>query len=153
LVSTVVVVPVVLSLSVAVAQSYVTVSGHVMLYQKDSVPVPDGALNFCEIVESPLVGEVEPNIAANEPECGPELVTPAVPVEVQPDKVPVSNPPLMMPPLLAGLTVQLNEALPWAPVVSVAVTTALEVPGVVGVPVIKPLVPLMPRPAGSPVAL
>ena len=38
------------------------------------------------------------------------------------------------PPEFAAFTVQLNEAVPLAPVVSLAVTVALEVPAVVGVP-------------------
>ena len=40
-----------------------------------------------------------------------------------------------------------------APVLSVAVTVTLSVPAVVGVPEIRPLLELMDRPAGSPVAL
>jgi len=43
----VVVVPVTLSLSVAVAQSYVTVSGQVFEYQKESVDAFDGSVNVC----------------------------------------------------------------------------------------------------------
>jgi hypothetical protein len=55
------------------------------------------------------------------------------------------------PPL--GFTVQLNDVDPVAPVVSVAVTETVDVPVVVGVPEIRPVVPLMDSPAGSPVAL
>ena len=51
-----------------------------------------------------------------------------------------------------GLTVQLNVAVPFAPVVSVAVTVTALVPAVVGVPVIWPL-ELIARPAGRPVAV
>jgi len=50
------------------------------------------------------------------------------------------------------LTTQLNEADPEAPVPSLAVTVAVDVAAVVGVPVIRPE-ELMDRPAGRPVAL
>src|SRR5258708_32404221 len=50
------------------------------------------------------------------------------------------------------LTTQLNEADPEAPVVSRAVTVAVDVAAVVGVPVIRPE-ELMDSPAGRPVAL
>ena len=53
---------------------------------------------------------------------------------------------------LGGLTVQVNDADPCAPVVSVAVTVTLEVPAVVGVPEIRPVEELIDSPAGSPVA-
>jgi hypothetical protein len=56
-----------------------------------------------------------------------------------------------LPPL--ALTVQLNEAEPEAPVVSLAVTVTLGVPAVVGVPEIRPDVELIDSPAGRPVAL
>jgi hypothetical protein len=49
-------------------------------------------------------------------------------------------------------TVQVNAALPEAPVVSVAVTLVEKVPTAVGVPEIVPLVALMCSPEGSPVA-
>ena len=52
----------------------------------------------------------------------------------------------------AGFTVQLNDAEPAAPVVSVAVTVTVEVPAVVGVPEISPVEELTDSPAGSPVA-
>jgi len=64
LASTVLVVPAVVSARVAVAQSYVTVSGQITSYQNDSVPPPLGAVKDCAIEELPLVGEVEPSIAA-----------------------------------------------------------------------------------------
>src|SRR5947209_17591461 len=91
-----VVVLVVLSRRVAVAQSNWTVSGQVTLYQNDSVELPAGASNVCPIDELPLVGEVAPSMAANVPECGALVVTPVVPDDVQPARVPVSNPPLVM---------------------------------------------------------
>jgi hypothetical protein len=49
-------------------------------------------------------------------------------------------------------TVQVNDALPEAPVVSVAVTFAEKVPTAVGVPEMVPLVALICSPVGSPVA-
>ncbi len=49
------------------------------------------------------------------------------------------------------LTVQLNEAVPEAPVPSLAVTVTVDEPAVVGVPVIRPD-ELMDSPAGRPVA-
>src|SRR5450755_3219106 len=52
-----------------------------------------------------------------------------------------------------AVTVQLNEADPEAPVVSLAVTVTLEVPAVVGVPEIRPEEELMDSPAGRPAAL
>ncbi len=48
-------------------------------------------------------------------------------------------------------TVQVNEADPVAPVLSLALTVVVEEPAVVGVPVIRPD-ELMDRPAGRPVA-
>ena len=57
------------------------------------------------------------------------------------------------PPELAALTVQLNEAVPLAPVVSLAVTVTDDVPAVVGVPEISPVEALIDNPAGRPVAL
>ncbi len=62
--STVVVVPVVVSLSVTVAQSYVTVSGQVILYQSVSWEVPEGAVKLWVIVLAPFVGLVLPRRAA-----------------------------------------------------------------------------------------
>src|SRR5450755_2162832 len=56
-------------------------------------------------------------------------------------------------PLLPELTVQLNEADPAAPVVSLAVTVTLEVPAAVGVPEISPDEALIASPAGRPAAL
>ena len=57
----------------------------------------------------------------------------------------------MPPPVL--LTVQVKLAEPDAPVPSLAVTVAEDVPCAVGVPLIRPLEALTDRPAGSPVAL
>jgi len=52
----------------------------------------------------------------------------------------------------AGLMVQLNDVFPDAPVVSLAVTVTLLGPGVVGVPLIRPLELQIESPAGRPVA-
>src|SRR5580698_7086328 len=65
----------------------------------------------------------------------------------------MSTPPVPGPVPVPELTVQLNEAVPFAPVVSVAVTVTLEVPAVVGVPLITPVEALIDSPAGRPVAL
>ena len=54
---------------------------------------------------------------------------------------------------MAAFTVQLNEAVPLAPVVSLAVTVTDDVPAVVGVPEISPVEALIDSPAGRPVAL
>ena len=50
------------------------------------------------------------------------------------------------------LIVQVNDADPDAPVVSVAVTVTEDVPAVVGVPLIRPVEELIDRPAGRPLA-
>src|SRR5258708_8811038 len=64
---TVAVVPAVLSLSVANAQSYVTVSGQVSLYQTVKPVAPLGAVKVWEMVLSPLVGVVLPSRAQKVP--------------------------------------------------------------------------------------
>ena len=89
------VVPVVLSLRVAVAQSYCTVSGQFTRYQKVSVVVPLAAVNVCWIELLPLVGELPPTIAEKLPLCAVVLIE-VVPLLVQPVKLPVSKPPLVM---------------------------------------------------------
>src|ERR1700722_11975161 len=61
--------------------------------------------------------------------------------------------PVVPPPELAAFTVQLNVAVPPAPVVSLAVTVTDDVPAVVGVPEIRPVEALIESPAGRPVAL
>ena len=73
-------------------------------------------------------------------------------LEVGPHPVSLSW-PVVPPAPDSGLTVQLNEAEPVAPVVSLAVTVTLEVPAVVGVPEIRPVAELIDSPAGRPVAL
>src|SRR5260221_5427199 len=110
-----------------------------MLYQKDSVPDPGGAVKVWAIDESPLVGDAEPRSAAYDPECAPEEVTPvAGPDDVQPERLPASKPPLVIPPPPDEETSHEKDAEPDAPVVSVAFTVTDEVPAVVGVPVISP---------------
>jgi hypothetical protein len=86
--------PVALSFSVAVAQSYCTVSGHVWRYQNESVPPAVGTVNVWLTEESPLVGPVDPSRAAYVPVCG-AVTTPVVPALDHPDSVPVSNPGLV----------------------------------------------------------
>jgi hypothetical protein len=54
--------------------------------------------------------------------------------------------------VLLEFTVQVNWALPEAPVVSVAVTMTEDVPAVVGVPLIRPLELLIESPGGNPLA-
>jgi hypothetical protein len=108
LASTVVVVLAVLSFKVAVAQSNVRLSGQVTLYQNDSLLMPDGTVKVWAMLESPLVGVFVPAWAAKEPECGPDVVIEvAAPLVVQPENVPVSKPPLTIPPVLGGVTVRL----------------------------------------------
>ena len=46
----------------------------------------------------------------------------------------------------------MNDVDPLAPVVSVTVTVTVDVPPVVGVPLIRPVEELIDKPAGSPVA-
>ncbi len=56
-------------------------------------------------------------------------------------------------PVVLAFSVQVKVAVPDAPVVSVAVTVMDELPTVVGVLVIRPVLELMLSPAGRPVAL
>src|SRR2546421_8663200 len=87
--------PLVLSFRLTVAQSYVRVSGQVILYQSERVAAPVGAVNVCASVESPLVGVPAPAIAADAPVWEIELME-VVPVLVQPVR-PSSKPPLVIP--------------------------------------------------------
>src|SRR5882672_8049636 len=89
------VVPLVLSVRLTDAQSYVMVSGQVILYQSERLVVPAGALNVWASVESPLVGVLAPTMADEAPECAVELLE-VEPVLVQPAS-PLSNPPLGIP--------------------------------------------------------
>ena len=70
------------------------------MYQNDRVLLPAGAVKAWVIEEVPLVGLAEPSIAAYWPLCGPVVVTEqaaACPPQLQPVRVPVSKPPLVMP--------------------------------------------------------
>lgn len=80
----------------------------------------------------------------------PELADQTVLPDSKPG-LPSFWPGAVQPPPPLGLTVQLNEAEPEAPVESVAVTVTLLVPAVVGVPETRPEAEID-RPAGSPVA-
>src|SRR5207302_1258035 len=82
----------VLSFSVAVAQSYWTVSFDETRYQNDSLLALDGAVNVCAIELSPLVGLLLPTEAADEPPCV-VVLTDVAPADVQPPSVPVSKSP------------------------------------------------------------
>src|SRR5262249_37452063 len=109
LANTVDVVPVVLSFNVAVAQSQVTSSGQLRLYQNDSCEAPDPAVKVWESFESPLVGLVEPSSAAGVPEwVGLDSID-VVPEGAQPVKSPFSKPPLTIvpspPPLVVTVRV------------------------------------------------
>ena len=64
-------------------------------YQKVSVPPVEGAANVCATELSPLNGELLPTRAAQEPVCAVDE-TPALPVLVHPERLPVSNPPFVM---------------------------------------------------------
>ena len=63
-----------------------------------------GTVKVWLIELSPFVGLVPPMRAEYVPECAPPLTTAAVPTVVQPVKLPVSNPPLVMPPLEGAVT-------------------------------------------------
>src|SRR5438093_11754638 len=95
LASRVVVVPVVLSLSVAVAQSYVTVSVQTTRYQNDRTPPAAGALKVCATELSPANGELLPTLADDVP-LWAVVETAVLPELVQPVS-PLSNPPLVTP--------------------------------------------------------
>src|SRR2546425_9624010 len=129
LASRVVVVPVVLSLSVAVAQSYVTVSVQTTRYQNERTPPVDGALKVCATELSPLNGEPLPTIAAEVP-LWVVVEIAVLPARVQPVK-PLSNPPFVIP--LGAGTVGLTEAL-WFTLAAGPVTVTVYVPGAVLAP-------------------
>ncbi len=104
--SIVVVTPVVLSFSVAVAQSYVTVSLQTTRYQKDRVPPSDGAVNVCATELSPLNGEPLPTMAEAAPPCTIDEMA-VLPARVQPLN-PLSKSPFVMPLAGAAVTVRLT---------------------------------------------
>ena len=73
-------------------------SGQDTLYQNETWLAPAGTVNVCATAESPLVGLVDPARAALAPPCAPLVTRLVVPLVVQPDRLPVSNPPLATPP-------------------------------------------------------
>jgi hypothetical protein len=82
---------------------------------------PLATVKVWAMVLSPLVGELEPACPEWAPECAVLLIEVAAPPVVQPLKVPVSKPPLVMPPpppdeVTVTLTVVLCVALPSVPV-------------------------------------
>src|SRR5437867_3578949 len=100
------------------------VSGQTTLYQNDSDPPADGAVNVCATELSPLVGTVDPTIAALP--VWPLDETEVVPLEVQPVR-PDSKPPLVIPLPPAAVTVSETVVLCVADV-PVPVTVTLYVP-------------------------
>src|SRR5437899_1046471 len=93
--SRVVVVPVVLSLIVAVAQSKVTLSVQTTRYQNERTPPVDGAAKVCATELSPANGELLPTLADDVP-LWAVVDTAVLPELVQPVR-PLSNPPLVTP--------------------------------------------------------
>src|SRR5256712_7653428 len=93
--SRVVVVPVVLSLIVAVAQSKVTLSVQTTRYQNERTPPADGAAKVCATELSPANGELLPTLADDVP-LWAVVDTAGLPELVQPVR-PLSNPPLVIP--------------------------------------------------------
>jgi len=92
-----VLVTIVVPFRVAVVQSYVTVSGHVTLYQNESCVLPEGTVKVWVKLLSPRVGAVLPVCPHFVPPCQPLVAIAVVPAEVQP-VAPDSNPPFVMPP-------------------------------------------------------
>jgi hypothetical protein len=121
-----------LSFNVAVAQSYVTVSGQCTAYQKESVGLPEGSVNVCA-TELSREGEVLPTWAPYVPECLAAVETRAVPVEVQGERAPVSKPPLVREEPPAGVTVSETVAVCVTPP-PVPVTVMVSVPAAVEAP-------------------
>src|SRR5450759_1443611 len=83
---TVVVAPVTPSVSVAVNQSFLTLSEQDIRYQKVSLPPVTGTVKVWDRVLS-AEGDVEPTWPAKAPLCGVETI-PVTPVVVQPAKSP-----------------------------------------------------------------
>jgi hypothetical protein len=79
------------------------------------------------MLESPLVGAVPPTLAAKVPACAPELTTAVVPVEVQPLRLPVSNPPFTIPLVVVAVTVS-ETVVVWVLDGPVPVTVMVLVP-------------------------
>jgi hypothetical protein len=155
--SIVVAAPVAVSISVAVAQSYDTVSVQTTLYQKLRVPPADGAVNVCEMEASPRKGLVLPTRAAYVPPW-PPVTTAFAPVDVQPLSVPVSKSPFTMLDEVAAVMVTLTvvacvaEAVPvtvkvYVPAAAVpALTVSVDDPPAVTLAGLKPAL----APEGAP---
>ena len=92
---TVVVVPAVLSRSVAVAQSYVTLSVQTTRYQNVRLVALAETVKVCATELSPLNGPVLPTLAEPVPLCDTVEVA-TLPEVVQPVR-PLSKPPLVTP--------------------------------------------------------
>src|SRR2546425_459912 len=117
--SRVVVVPLVLSLSVTVAQSYVTLSVQTTRYQNDRTPPAAGALKVCARELSPANGELLPTLADEVPLRAVVEIA-VLPALVQPVR-PLSKPPLAIP--LAEVTLNDTVAL-WFALGAVPVTVS-----------------------------
>jgi hypothetical protein len=143
----------------------VSVSGQCGWYQNVSVPPVAGTAIVCDMVLSPLVGEVEPSSAAYVPVWLVVLIVSDAPLVVQPLKLPVSNPPLVTtePPPPAGFTVS-DTVVECVALVPVPVTVIVEVPAGVEADVLIVSVEVPPAvtdaglklavaPEGSPLAL
>src|SRR5450759_3993034 len=115
---TVVVAPVTPSSSVAVNQSFLTLSEQDIRYQKVSLPPVAGTVKVWDRVLS-AEGDAEPTWAAKAPLCD-VCTIPVTPVVVQPVKSPVSKPPFTMP-LIVTVTATTVECV-LGPSVPVTVT-------------------------------
>src|SRR5215472_13276805 len=99
--------------------------------------VPAGAVNVWVRVLSPFVGLVLPNLAQYVPPWQPEFTTLSEgPEAVQPNRLPVSKPPLVIPPppplgFTVTVTVAVCVLLP-----SVPVTVTVYVPAPTDVPTV-----------------
>lgn len=106
-------------MSVTVVQSAITVLAQFVWNQKVSLVSPLGTVNVWLIVLSVLVGVGEPRSAVYLPKIASVLIE-VVPEVVQPEKSPVSNPPLVIPKLpvapTSAIVVALSVALPSVPV-------------------------------------
>ena len=115
------------------------------MYQKVRLPPAAGAVKVCAIELSPLVGVVAPTWAAYDPLCPPLTTELAAPLGVQPESVPVSNPPLTMPPPLAGGVTVSETLVVCVAEVPVPVTVTGYVPAVVLATTEKVSVELLPE--------
>src|SRR5712664_1868955 len=122
--------PAVLSARVTSAQSKVTVSGQVSLYQSERPVAPLGAVKVCAIELSPFVALVLPSCAQNAPPWQPALITVSeAPEEVQPLKLPVSKSPFTIPPPGGGVPVTVSATgVVREPEMAVPVTVMVELP-------------------------